>query len=87
MRTRTLGRTGRAVSVIGLGTWQLGADWGEVSADGCDGGARRGARMPGSAIFDTADVYGDGRSEKLIGEFLGEQPGSADHGGHEDGQA
>ena len=33
MHTRTLGRTGRVVSTIGLGTWQLGADWGEVSAD------------------------------------------------------
>ena len=31
MQTRTLGRTGRTVSVIGLGTWQLGADWGEVT--------------------------------------------------------
>ena len=33
MDTRTLGRTGRTVSVIGLGTWQLGTDWGEVSEE------------------------------------------------------
>ena len=33
MQSRALGRTGRPVSVIGLGTWQLGADWGEVSEE------------------------------------------------------
>jgi aryl-alcohol dehydrogenase-like predicted oxidoreductase len=66
---RTLGRTGRDVSVIGLGTWQLGADWGEVSED--DALAVLAAAVDtGVTMLDTADVYGDGRSEQLIGRFL-----------------
>ncbi len=72
---RILGRSGRAVSVVGLGTWQLGADWGEVS----EGEAREvleASAAEGVTFFDTADVYGDGRSERIIGRFL------ADHAGH-----
>jgi aryl-alcohol dehydrogenase-like predicted oxidoreductase len=66
---RRLGKTGRAVSVVGLGTWQLGADWGEVSES--DALAVLDAAVDsGVTFFDTADVYGDGRSEKLIGQFL-----------------
>ncbi|GIH28372.1 aldo/keto reductase [Acrocarpospora phusangensis] len=57
------------MSVIGLGTWQLGADWGEVADDTAlavlDAGLETGV-----TFFDTADVYGDGRSEQLIGSFL-----------------
>ena len=69
MHKRTLGRTGRTVSVIGLGTWQLGADWGAVSD--ADGAAVLAASVDaGVTFFDTADVYGDGRSERLIGRFL-----------------
>ena len=69
MQKRTLGRTGRTVSVIGLGTWQLGADWGDVSE--ADALAVLGASVDaGVTLFDTADVYGDGRSERLIGHFL-----------------
>jgi aryl-alcohol dehydrogenase-like predicted oxidoreductase len=63
---RTLGRTGRTVSVIGLGTWQLGADWGDVT----EGQARDvldASLRAGVTFFDTADVYGDGRSESIIG--------------------
>ncbi len=74
MQTRTLGRTGRNVSVIGLGTWQLGADWGDVDA----GEARAildAAVESGVTVFDTADVYGDGQSERFIGEYLGDRPG------------
>ena len=69
METRVLGRTGRQVGVIGLGAWQLGADWGEVAED--DALATLAAAVDGGVSFlDTADVYGDGRSEQLIGTFL-----------------
>jgi aryl-alcohol dehydrogenase-like predicted oxidoreductase len=73
MEERTLGRTGRPVSVIGLGTWQLGADWGDVSqADAL--ATLHEAVDSGVTFFDTADVYGDGRSEQLIGRFLRGRP-------------
>jgi aryl-alcohol dehydrogenase-like predicted oxidoreductase len=71
---RILGRTGRAVSVIGLGTWQLGADWGEV-ADAEALAVLGAAAEAGVTLLDTADVYGDGRSERLIGQFLAANPG------------
>ncbi|MGI3785772.1 MAG: aldo/keto reductase, partial [Janthinobacterium lividum] len=71
MEERVLGRTERLVSTVGLGTWQLGTDWGEV--DERDAMAvLDGAVEAGVTFFDTADVYGDGRSEKLIGSYLGE---------------
>lgn len=73
MQRRTLGRTGRSVSVIGLGTWQLGADWGDV--DEADALAvLDAAHEAGVTFFDTADVYGDGRSESLIGTWLRANP-------------
>lgn len=73
MESRILGRTGRNVSVIGLGTWQLGADWGDVSED--DALAVLDASVEnGVTFFDTADVYGDGRSESLIGRFRAANP-------------
>jgi len=73
MQHRTLGRTGRTVSVIGLGTWQLGADWGQVSE--ADARAVLDASLAaGVAFFDTADVYGDGRSESIIGGWRREHP-------------
>ena len=66
MQQRALGRTGRFVSAIGLGTWQLGADWGAVSEE--DAAAVLAASADsGVTLFDTADVYGDGRSESIIG--------------------
>lgn len=65
METRILGRTGRPVSVIGLGTWQLGADVHEDDALG----VLQAAYDEGVRFFDTADAYGDGRSEELIGRF------------------
>ncbi|EZP29426.1 aldo/keto reductase [Microbacterium oleivorans] len=74
MHQRPLAATGRSVSTIGLGTWQLGADWGDVSeADALDVLAT--SVEAGVTLFDTADVYGDGRSETLIGRFLAEHPG------------
>jgi aryl-alcohol dehydrogenase-like predicted oxidoreductase len=73
MDVRTLGRTGRDVSVVGLGTWQLGADWGDVDHDEAIG-VLDAAVQSGVTLFDTADVYGDGRSEQLIGEYLRDRP-------------
>jgi len=69
METRTLGRTGYDVSVVGLGTWQLGADWGDVSEEDARTVLRTSVEE-GVTFFDTADVYGDGRSEQVIGAFL-----------------
>ncbi len=60
------------MSVVGLGAWQLGADWGDVSAD--DALAVLATAVDAGVNFvDTADVYGDGRSETLIGTFLRER--------------
>jgi aryl-alcohol dehydrogenase-like predicted oxidoreductase len=73
MEKRTLGRTGRDVSVVGLGTWQLGADWGDVTHDDAIA-VLDAAVAEGVTFFDTADVYGDGRSEQLIGEYLRNRP-------------
>jgi aryl-alcohol dehydrogenase-like predicted oxidoreductase len=61
--------------VIGLGTWQLGADWGSVSESDALG-VLRAAVESGVTFFDTADVYGDGRSERVIGRFLADNAGS-----------
>ncbi|MEP6562707.1 MAG: aldo/keto reductase [Nakamurella sp.] len=62
-----------SASVVGLGCWQLGADWGEVSKD--DALAVLSAAVDAGVTFlDTADVYGDGRSEQLIGRFLKSHP-------------
>src|SRR5215218_9361790 len=75
MEERVLGRTGRPVSVIGLGTWQLGADWGEVSeADARE--VLEASADAGVTFFDTADVYGDGRSEQVLGRFLADHTGA-----------
>ena len=70
---RTLGRTGRSVGVIGLGAWQLGGDWGEVGEDDALG-VLDAAVDAGVTFIDTADVYGDGRSEQLIGRLLKRRP-------------
>ena len=76
MENRQLGRTGAHVGVVGLGAWQLGADWGSVSED--DALATLTAAVDaGTTFIDTADAYGDGRSERLIGRFLRERPDAA----------
>ncbi|MDR6989792.1 aryl-alcohol dehydrogenase-like predicted oxidoreductase [Paenarthrobacter nitroguajacolicus] len=73
MEQRILGKTGRSVSTVGLGTWQLGADWGDVTEE--DANAVLEASVTGGVnFFDTADVYGDGRSEQFIGRFLRANP-------------
>ena len=73
MEQRILGKTGRSVSTVGLGTWQLGADWGSVTEK--DALAVLEASVEhGVTFFDTADVYGDGRSEQFIGRFLSARP-------------
>jgi aryl-alcohol dehydrogenase-like predicted oxidoreductase len=67
-------RNGKTVSVVGLGTWQLGADWGDVTdADAL--AVLDAAVQAGVTFLDTADVYGDGRSERLIGQFMAGHPG------------
>lgn len=71
MNTRIFGKTGRLVGEVGLGTWQLGGGWGEVT-DEAALATLRAAYEAGTTFFDTADVYGDGRSETLIGKFLKE---------------
>ena len=68
MEQRRIERLRRDVSVIGLGTWQLGADWGEVSPDAARA-VLDTAVDHGVSFFDTADVYGDGRSEQFCGEL------------------
>lgn len=73
MKLNTMERAGLTVSAIGLGTWQLGADWGDVG----EADARAvldTAAENGVTFFDTADVYGDGRSETIIGGYLADNP-------------
>jgi aryl-alcohol dehydrogenase-like predicted oxidoreductase len=74
MRSREFGRTGRKVSEIGFGAWAIGASWGRV--DETDALAALNAGLDGGMTFiDTADVYGDGRSERLIARVLKERGG------------
>ena len=72
MHTRPLGKNGFKVSEIGLGCWQLGAGWGKEIPKVKAFEILDEAVKQGIDFFDTADVYGAGRSEKLIGEFLKE---------------
>src|SRR3954470_8781209 len=66
-------RLGREVSAIGFGAWQIGADWGEVDENEALE-TLRAAADAGVTFFDTADVYGDGRSERLVGRLKAERP-------------
>ena len=72
MNYRTFGRTGWQVSEVGFGAWAIGGGWGSVSeADAID--ALHAAIDLGVNFIDTADVYGDGRSERLIAQVLKER--------------
>ncbi len=74
MKQRIFGRTGIEVSEIGFGAWQIGGSWGSV--DEADGRAALDAALDAGMTFvDTADVYGDGRSEKIIAETLRRRTG------------
>jgi aryl-alcohol dehydrogenase-like predicted oxidoreductase len=74
MRSREFGRTGRKVSEIGFGAWAIGAAWGEVNDDEALA-ALHAALDTGVTFIDTADVYGDGHSERLIAEVMRERGG------------
>jgi aryl-alcohol dehydrogenase-like predicted oxidoreductase len=65
MEYRTLGSTGWNVSAVGIGTWALGGSWGNVD-DSESLQALQTAVDQGVNFFDTADVYGDGHSERLL---------------------
>ena len=73
MEYRDLGETGMRVSEISLGTWAFGGDWGTVGEDDAYAALNRAVDL-GVNFLDTADVYGDGRSEKLIGRLLKNRP-------------
>jgi aryl-alcohol dehydrogenase-like predicted oxidoreductase len=72
MRARRLGKTGWDVSEIGFGAWAIGGSWGETDEEESLA-AMHAAVDAGVTFFDTADVYGDGRSERLIGRLLRER--------------
>ena len=74
MQYRALGRTGMDVSAIGFGAWAIGGSWGPVD-DGESMRALHAALDAGVNFIDTADVYGDGRSERLIARLRRERPG------------
>jgi aryl-alcohol dehydrogenase-like predicted oxidoreductase len=69
MEQRRVERLGRTVSCVGFGAWQLGADWGDVSEVDAIA-ALEAALQEGVTFVDTADVYGDGRSERIIGRVI-----------------
>ncbi len=72
MNTRRFGKTGWQVSEVGFGTWNIGGAWGDVSDE--EGYAALHAALDaGTNFLDTADVYGDGRSERHIAKVLNER--------------
>jgi len=73
MQYRTLGSTGYTVSAVGFGAWAIGADWGEVDDDTAMA-ALHAAVDAGVTFIDTADVYGDGRSERFVARLVKERP-------------
>lgn len=73
MEHREIPRLGRSVSVVGLGTWQLGGDWGDLEEERARAILEQAVDQ-GITFFDTADVYGDGRSERFCGELHRHHP-------------
>lgn len=73
MNYRSLGQTGMRVSEVSLGTWAIGGEWGSVSDEEAWAALNRAVDL-GVNFLDTADVYGDGTSERLIGRLLRERP-------------
>jgi aryl-alcohol dehydrogenase-like predicted oxidoreductase len=73
MEQRRIDRLARSVSVVGLGTWQLGADWGKVTPQAAHA-VLEAAVDAGVSFLDTADAYGDGRSEQFCGELRARHP-------------
>src|SRR6187399_161917 len=78
MQRRRLGRTDMDVSVIGFGAWAIGGSWGAVDDDESMR-ALHAAIDSGVNFIDTADVYGDGRSERLVARLRRERPGETIH--------
>ena len=74
MKYRTLGRTPWRVSEISFGAWAIGAAWGPVDDSESMAALHRAVDL-GVNFFDTADVYGDGHSERLIAKLRSERPG------------
>ena len=72
MQFNSLGRTGYSISSIGFGAWAIGGTWGEVRDEDSLGALHKALDM-GVNFFDTADVYGDGRSERLISRLRAER--------------
>ena len=72
MEYRTLGRTGWQVSASSFGAWAIGADWGTVDDQESLAALHRAIDL-GVNFIDTADVYGDGRSERLVSQLLKER--------------
>ena len=73
MGTRRLGKTNLEISEIGFGAWAIGGSWGATD-DAESLAAMHAAVDAGVTFLDTADVYGDGRSERLIGQLIRERP-------------
>lgn len=71
---RTLGKTGFEVSEISFGAWAIGGSWGEVAESDAMAALHQACEL-GINFFDTADVYGDGRSERLLARLKRERPG------------
>ncbi|MEJ2568418.1 MAG: aldo/keto reductase, partial [candidate division WOR-3 bacterium] len=68
MNYRELGRTGFKISEVSFGSWAIGGTWGPVKDDESMAALHKALEF-GVNFFDTADVYGDGRSERLLGQL------------------